>query len=71
MGALNPSVYHTPLYRRVFADVEAVRLEPPGPWGLEGSRRWLREVAGAAGDREAMEQTLWGHRAIDRARDSP
>jgi len=54
----NPSVYHTPLYRRVFANVEAVRLEPPGPWGLEGSRRWLREVAGAAGHREAMEQRL-------------
>ncbi len=54
----NPSVVHTPLYRRVFGDVDAVRVEPPGPWGFGRSREWFLSVAEAVGRRAEMERVL-------------
>lgn len=63
----NPSVIHSPLYRRVFGDVDAVRVEPPGPWGFERTRAWCLAVAEAVGRRAAMEDVLraWGERFRD------
>ncbi len=64
----NPSVIHTPLYRRVFGDVDAVRVEPPGPWGFRRTREWLLSVAEAAGRRGEMERVLcaWEERFGER-----
>lgn len=63
-----PSVVHTPLYRRVFGDVDALRVEPPGPWGFERSREWFLAVAQSVGRRAQMEGVLgaWERRSFAR-----
>lgn len=64
----NPSVVHSPLYRRVFGDVDAVRVEPAGPWGFRLSKEWFLMVAEAVGRRAEMERVLcaWDERSRER-----
>lgn len=54
----NPSVVHSPLYKRVFGDLDRKKLEPVGPWGFARSRDWFEQVAEAVGVAGKMREVL-------------
>ena len=46
---LYPEIHFNGLYKALFRGFELNAISPPAPFGMEGSRTWLRRVAAAAG----------------------
>lgn len=44
-----PSSHLNPLYERIFAKIERVKIAPEAPWGLGATASWLREVGKSIG----------------------
>jgi hypothetical protein len=53
--------WQSPACRELIAKIPLPAIEPPPPFGLEGSRAWLAAVAGALGRGERFEQ-VWADR---------
>jgi hypothetical protein len=58
-----PSTYHQPLYDRVFAGVDRVRVTPDAPWGVEATAAWVRAIAAATDRADEAEGALAGRLA--------
>ncbi|MFH1437054.1 MAG: nitrogenase component 1 [Pseudomonadota bacterium] len=57
---LFPEIHFNGLYQAMFKGVDLNAISPPAPFGMEGSRMWLRSAARAAG-LERKFDAAWKH----------